>query len=67
MTALDATLEDPAGSSPILGRAAIEAFYAAALARVRPDATVEFSTNTSPGSEMDPLADTRRALTDLFG
>ena len=37
------------------------------LALVRPDATVEFSTNTSPGSEMDPLADTRRALTDLFG
>lgn len=35
--ALDATVEDPAGSTPITGRAAIEAFYAGALSRVRPE------------------------------
>lgn len=36
------------------------------LARVKPDATVTFSTNTSPGSESDPLRETRRALDALF-
>ena len=35
--AADATIEDPAGSPPVVGRAAIEAFYAGALARVRPE------------------------------
>ena len=35
--ALDATVEDPAGSPAVVGRDAIEAFYAGALARVRPD------------------------------
>ena len=35
--ALDATVEDPAGSPVVAGRAAIEAFYAGALARVQPE------------------------------
>ena len=33
----DASIEDPAGSVPIVGRVAIEAFYAGALSRVRPE------------------------------
>ncbi|MFC5728073.1 MULTISPECIES: hypothetical protein [Nocardioides] len=37
------------------------------LARVRPDASVDFSTNTTPGSERDPLRETRLALQELFG
>ena len=35
--AVDAVVEDPAGSTPVVGRAAIEAFYAGALGRVRPE------------------------------
>ena len=35
--AVDAVVEDPAGSTPIVGRVAIEAFYAGALARVKPE------------------------------
>jgi hypothetical protein len=37
------------------------------LARVRPDASVSFSTNTTPGSESDPLRGTTRELQALFG
>jgi steroid delta-isomerase len=37
----DATVEDPAGSEPLVGRAAIREFYAAAIARVQP--TVELT------------------------
>ena len=33
----DATVEDPAGATPIAGRSAIESFYAGALARVQPE------------------------------
>jgi steroid Delta-isomerase len=36
----DARVEDPAGSTPIVGRAAIQAFYAAALERARPESVV---------------------------
>jgi steroid delta-isomerase len=36
----DASIEDPAGATPVVGRAAIEAFYAGALARVRPESVV---------------------------
>ena len=35
--AVDAVVEDPAGSTPVVGRAAIEAFYDGALGRVRPE------------------------------